>query len=285
MALYAVGDLQGCLQAFEALLERINFDKNSDHLWLTGDLVNRGPSSYETLCLVRDLSDSIDCVLGNHDISFLRICSGSGRPPADGSLDKLLKSRECGELYEWVRHLPLVHHDMQRKFLLVHAGLVPQWSIRDAIVLAGEVEDRLRGPDHVAFLDSLFCRGALQWREDLRGPERLCFIANTLTRIRFCDEDGRLALHENGPPGSQPAGYFPWFDLDSRREDGWRVLFGHWSALGLMVRKDVLGLDSGCVWGRQLTACRLSPLPVQTYSVQCCPPVPSRFGKTIAAAH
>ncbi len=269
MALYAVGDLQGCLRAFEALLERINFNKNADRLWLTGDLVNRGPNSYETLLLVRDLGDSADCVLGNHDLSFLRICSGKGSPPADGSLDSLLKSRKCGELCEWMRHLPLIHHDTQRKLLLVHAGLLPQWSIRDAIALAREVENRLRGSDHVAFLDSLFRRGASQWREDLRGFDRLSFIANALTRIRFCDEDGRLAERAKGPPGSQPAGFFPWFDLDSRREAGWRVLFGHWSALGLMVRKDVLGLDSGCVWGRQLTACRLFPAPEKIYSVQC----------------
>ena len=269
MALYAVGDLQGCLRAFEALLERINFNKNADRLWLTGDLVNRGSNSYETLLLIRDLGDSVNCVLGNHDISFLRIYSGKGTPPADGSLDSLLKSRECGELYEWMRHLPLIHRDTQRKLLLVHAGLLPQWSIRDAIALAREVEDRLRGPSHVAFLDSLFNQGASRWRDDLCASDRLRFIVNALTRIRFCDEDGHLALRESGSPGSQPAGYFPWFDLDNRREAGWRVLFGHWSALGLMVRKDVLGLDSGCVWGGQLTACRLSPTPEKIYSVQC----------------
>lgn len=261
MAVYAVGDIQGCYAELMALLEKVQFDESSDQLWLTGDLVNRGPESLRVLRFVRELNErrpqTAITVLGNHDLHLLAVAAGEGRQHRSDTLDEILAAPDRDELLDWLRHQPLLHHDERLNITLVHAGLPPQWSLAEAQKYAAEVEAALRSDNHQTFFSHMYGNHPDCWGESLAGWERLRFITNCFTRLRYCDENGKLDMQAKGAPGSQPAGYLPWFETDQRKTKHERIVFGHWSTLGLYQRDNVVSLDTGCLWGGELTAMRL----------------------------
>lgn len=257
MAVYAIGDLQGCLGPLERLLETIRFEPATDRLWFVGDLVNRGPDSLAVLRFVRALGERAVCVLGNHDLHLLAVAAGSTRLKPRDTLQPILSAPDRDELLAWLRHVPLLHHDASTNTVLVHAGLLPAWDVTLACQLASEVESRLRGEEGPALLRHMYGNEPNRWDPALRGWERLRLILNGMTRTRFCDASGQLDLHHKGAPGTQPAHLLPWYAVPGRRSSGSRVVFGHWSTLGAGRFQGVLALDSGCIWGGALTAVRL----------------------------
>ncbi len=261
MAVYAIGDIQGCFEEFQGLLSRIGFDRQRDQLWLTGDLVNRGPDSLAVLRFVRALGESVRCVLGNHDLHLLAIASGARSPRKQDTLDPVLAAADADELLDWLRHRPLLHHDEGVGWTMVHAGLPPQWDIATAAKCARQLEAQLQNPGYAALLQSLFGDQPDRWRSDLAGIDLLRFTTNCLTRLRYCHRDGRLALNCAGPPGTQPRGLLPWFEIPGRRSADTRLVFGHWSTLGPVAQQRLLALDGGCVWGGELVAARLDGDP------------------------
>jgi bis(5'-nucleosyl)-tetraphosphatase (symmetrical) len=249
---YAIGDVQGCYQELRALLAQLKFSPDSDRLWFVGDLVNRGPKSLEVLKFVRALGDNAVSVLGNHDLHLLAVAFGSRRKRKSDTLDEVLAAADRDALLEWLITRPLAHLDERGDFL-VHAGLVPQWTVGMALELAREVESALR-TDPRALFDNMYGDEPSRWSDTLSGMDRLRFAINVLTRLRVCTSDGQVDLKMKGKPPRGHATLQPWFDVEGRRSADTRIVFGHWSALGLVVRKDVVGLDSGCVWGGTLTA-------------------------------
>jgi bis(5'-nucleosyl)-tetraphosphatase (symmetrical) len=255
MATYAIGDVQGCFSELQALLAEIRFDRRKDRLWFVGDLVNRGPQSLEVLRFVKDLGDTATTVLGNHDLHLLTFAAGLAQPREDDTLQEVLAAPDRYALMEWLRRLPMIH--VEGEYVLVHAGLLPQWDIAEAAELAGEVERALRGPDHRGFLAGLYGGMPDRWDDTLRGVDRLRVIVNAMTRMRFCTPEGVMEFRSKGEAVNAPAGYLPWFDVPGRRSASHTVICGHWSALGLRLTPRLLALDSGCVWGGQLSAVRL----------------------------
>lgn len=268
MAIHAIGDVQGCHDELARLLDKLRFDPAVDRLWFTGDLVNRGPRSLEVLRLVKSLGEAAVVVLGNHDLHLLACALGGHRQPRDRGLRAVLDAADGGELLDWLRHRPLLHHHEALGTLLVHAGIAPAWSVAEALQCAGEAEQALRGGEHVAFLRGMYGNEPARWSASLEGMPRLRFIINCLTRMRYCSPDGRLDFADNGPPGSQAAGLVPWFEVPGRAAAATRIVFGHWSALELLHRPGLLGIDTGCVWGRTLTAARLDG-PLEFASIPC----------------
>jgi bis(5'-nucleosyl)-tetraphosphatase (symmetrical) len=260
MSTYAIGDVQGCFRELQDLLRKIHFNPSQDKLWFSGDLVNRGPESLATLRFVRDL-DAIT-VLGNHDLHLLAISEGIDKHGRKDTLDEILNADDSDELLHWLRHRPLLHHDPDTGYVMVHAGLPPQWDLRQACELAAEVEQVLASKHYGDLLDHMYGNTPDVWSDDLRGKDRYRFIINAFTRIRFCDRDGAMDFHQKGPPGSAPASLQPWFTLDSRKTRNNTILFGHWAAIYAGNISDfhkyrVYPLDTGCVWGDKLTAMRL----------------------------
>lgn len=261
MADYAIGDLQGNFVEFRHLLDRIDFQPRRDRLWLTGDLVNRGPGSLACLRLVRDLGDDALVVLGNHDFHLLCVAQGATPARAGDTLDEILQAPDRDELLEWVRSRPLmVRAGLDaaggKAFTLVHAGLLPQWTLAEAEELAREVEQTLRTMDLKQFCAALY-GDETHWEPGLSGMQRVRVIVNAMTRMRVCTPDGRMQLRFKGPPDEAPAGTLPWFDVPGRRSANGTLICGHWSALGLRLRPDLIAVDTGCLWGRSLTAVRL----------------------------
>jgi bis(5'-nucleosyl)-tetraphosphatase (symmetrical) len=251
MATYAVGDVQGCFDELRELLARTGFDGARDRLWFVGDLVNRGPASLEVLRFVRGLGERALVVLGNHDLHLLCVAHGHARRRKDDTLDEVLAAPDAAQLLDWLRARPLMH--AEGGYALVHAGLLPQWSVQRARALAREVEGALRAPRYREFLAHLYGGTPSAWADDLAGWDRLRVIVNAMTRLRYCSEAGVMELRAKGaeaPPGTRP-----WFEL--RVADEAFLVFGHWSALGLKVTPRLAALDSGCVWGGGLTALRL----------------------------
>lgn len=265
MPTYVIGDLQGCHSSLLALLERINAVDPDAALWFTGDLVNRGPQSLATLRLVRALGKRAQTVLGNHDLHLLAIAHGIRPNHHSDTLANILAAPDRDELLDWLRQQPLAH--FAEGHLLVHAGVLPQWNAPQTLALAHEVEAALRGPDWVDFLRGMYGNTPARWDDTLRGDERLRCVVNGLTRVRFCGADGSMDFHAKGELGSAPPGLLPWFELPQRQTEDVTVVFGHWSALGLMLRPNLIALDTGCVWGRQLTAVRLDDRAV--VQVEC----------------
>jgi bis(5'-nucleosyl)-tetraphosphatase (symmetrical) len=257
VARYAIGDIQGCCDELKTLLAQLRFSADRDELWFVGDLVNRGPQSLETLRFVRSLGAAATVVLGNHDLHLLALAYGSKRKARDGdTLDAVLSAPDRDQLLEWLLGRPLLVFDEPRGDLLVHAGLVSEWTPRFAAKLAREVEAVLRDDARTLF-DSMYGNKPDRWSEQLRGMDRLRFAINAFTRMRFCAKTGEMDLKAKGAPGDQPEHLLPWFDMPGRASANVRVVCGHWSTLGLKRRSDLLALDTGCVWGRQLTAVNL----------------------------
>ncbi len=257
MRLFAIGDIQGCATAFDMLLRKIAFRPSRDRLWLVGDLVNRGPDSLAVLRRVMGLGRSVTCVLGNHDLHLLATVAGRRElSPAD-TFDDVLEAPDLREIVDWLRHRPLLHYDTAAKRVLVHAGIPPVWSVTQARAAAREVETQLRSRQWRRALKDMYGGEPSKWSPQLHGAERARYTINALTRMRYCDRRGRLDLSYSGAPGTQPKGLIPWFDVRKRRAANVQIVFGHWAALGLLRRPDVLALDTGCVWGNHLTAVRL----------------------------
>jgi len=257
VATYAIGDLQGCYDELRTLLDRLQFDPQTDHLWLVGDLVNRGPQSLAVLRFIKDLGEQAVSVLGNHDLHLLAVAQGNRKHYQDGSLDDVLRAADRDELLDWLRHRPLLHHSRNKGFTLLHAGLPPQWDLQTAQSYAREVETVLQGEGFAELMREMYGNRPTCWSDELSGMERLRFIINCLTRLRYCNPDGTLGLKEKGPPGTQAPGLLPWFEVPGRASAGERIICGHWSALGFACRNNVWSLDTGCLWGGQLTAMRV----------------------------
>lgn len=254
---YAIGDIQGCAQELAELLARIGFSSERDELWFVGDLVNRGPRSLEALRAVRALGASATIVLGNHDLHLLAVAFGARPSGRSGdTIDDVLAAPDRDVLLQWLLACPLAHFDPMRGDLLIHAGLVPEWTVSQALALAREVETALRR-DPPAFFAQMYGDRPDRWSDELEGPERLRFIVNVLTRMRVCSADGRIDLKMKGPPAKARPGYRPWFEHEHRASREARIVFGHWSAMGYVNARGVLALDTGCVWGGSLTAQRL----------------------------
>ncbi len=251
MTRYAIGDVQGCDDELGALLERLRFSADRDRLWFVGDLVNRGPKSLATLRRVRALADNALVVLGNHDLHLLAVAHGSQRRRRSDTLEEVLAAPDRDALLEWLIRCPLAHHEAGD--LMVHAGVVPQWTVALTLTLAREIEAALcRDPR--ALFEHMYGNEPDRWSDTLAGTERLRFAINVLTRLRVCTADGRVDLGVKGAPPPPPSPLLPWFEVPGRSSRNARIIFGHWSALGLTLRPGLVGLDSGCVWGGALTA-------------------------------
>ena len=268
MSIYAVGDIQGCDTELVQLLEKISFDPVADRLWLVGDLVNRGPGSLAVLRLVKSLGDSAITVLGNHDLHLLAVAEGAAELHRSDTLDEILAAPDRDELLTWLRNQHLLY--VADNFVLVHAGLLPNWTVKQAARLAGEVEAALRGKDYAAFLAHMYGNQPNAWDDKLTGYKRLRVITNALTRMRICTDSGEMEFKFKGEVERIPAGYMPWFDVPKRKSSSTTAIFGHWSALGLLVKDNVIALDTGCLWGGPLTAVRLEDR--QLFEVPCANP-------------
>lgn len=255
MDLFAIGDLQGCAAQLELLLEQIESASPGAQLVFVGDLVNRGPASLHTLRRLAGLGDRVRTVLGNHDLHLLAAAHGVRTPSRSDTLDDILGAPDRDVLLDWLRRQPLAL--MADGHLVVHAGVLPQWTAAQALALSAELEAKLQGDDWPAFLRTMYGNEPARWDDALTGEDRLRCIVNALTRLRFCTTDGTMEFATKEGPGQPPSGFIPWFDVPGRRTADVPVVFGHWSTLGLVQRPNLIGLDSGCVWGGKLSAMRL----------------------------
>jgi len=268
MAVYAIGDIQGCYDELQSLLELIHFNPQHDQLWFAGDLVNRGPMSLETLRFIKDLGNRAVCVLGNHDLHLIATACGHPLDNDDHTLDAILCAPDRDELIDWLRQQPLLHHDDALGYTMIHAGLPPQWDLALAQKCAHEVETMLRGDSISDFIEHMYGNKPRHWSDELSGWKRLRFTVNCLTRLRFCDDQGHLKLKYKGPPGSQPSQYHPWFELPERKSRDLNIVFGHWSTLGKRSDPGIFPLDTACLWGGELTALRIDTAP-QWFRLPC----------------
>jgi len=266
---YLIGDLQGCCDAFGRLLAEIGFSPSRDHLWVLGDVVNRGPCSLATLRALHDLGDAADGLLGNHDLHLLAVDAGVRAPKRGDTLDDVLAAPDRQSLVDWLRHRRMAAVD--DGWLLVHAGVVPQWDVAQTLALAAEVEALLQSDALVDFLPRMYGDQPVRWDEALTGAPRWRFIINALTRMRFVAADGALDLTVKEGADAAPAGFTPWFEAPQRRTAGTPIAFGHWASLGLVNRPDLIALDTGCVWGRQLSAMRIDGGRRDLTQVDCAP--------------
>lgn len=270
MPTYAIGDLQGCAASFDALLDHIGFDPARDRVWLVGDLVNRGPDSLGVLRRVIGLGDAAVSVLGNHDLHLLAVSAARRHAGRGDTIDDVLAAPDARELLDWLRRLPLAHRatidGTHGPFdaMMVHAGVLPTWTADDTVAHAAELSAALSADDWAETLEGLFGNEPDRWDDALEGRDRLRVIVNALTRLRFCSADGRIDFAAKDAPASAgtvfpppPPGFTAWFDVPSRKSRDTLIAFGHWSTLGVLIRDDVVALDSGCVWGGALTAVRL----------------------------
>jgi bis(5'-nucleosyl)-tetraphosphatase (symmetrical) len=265
MTTYAIGDLQGCHQRLMALLERIQAASSDAQLIFVGDLINRGPQSLATLRQVRALGERAKVVLGNHDLHLLAVAHGIRRPHRSDTLDDILNAPDRDELLDWLRQQPLAYFDDGH--LMVHAGVLPQWTAEQTLSYAQEVESILRGPGWIEFLHEMYGNSPDRWDDTLEGVDRLRCIVNGLTRMRYCKIDGTMEFVASGGTDAVLSGFMPWFEVPGRKTEGITVVFGHWSTLGLTLRPNLIGLDTGCVWGGKLTAVRLADREI--FQVDC----------------
>jgi len=272
MAVYAIGDVQGCYDQLRQLLDKIEFDQEKDKLWFAGDLVNRGPDSLKVLRFVKGLGNRARCVLGNHDLHLLAMSESIDKhKDPNHTLDQVLNAPDRDEILHWLRHRPLMHHSKKRNISMVHAGLPPQWDIPTAMSCAKELESVLQGDSYREYLQHMYGNLPDRWDPTLEGMDRLRFITNSFTRLRYCTPDGSISLKESCAPGNQGQTLIPWYKTPGRASMGEPILFGHWSTLGFGLHSHAWSLDSGCLWGGTLTALRIrkrkEPIPFQ----QDCP--------------
>jgi len=275
MATYAIGDIQGCYDELQQLLQKIRFDPARDTLWFCGDLVNRGGQSLQVLRLVHSFGECAVTVLGNHDLSLLAVAERdeADQGKVNAELREVLFAPDRDKLLDWLRARPLLHTDHDLNFMLVHAGLAPRWTIEGAERAAREVEQRLRS-DSRRLLKAMFGNKPDLWSPRLQGIERLRASINVLTRMRYCDARGRIAYNEKGPPGTQKAGLYPWFEVPGQKPRDIRIVCGHWSTLGRFQGMGVYAIDGGCVWGGELIALRLDSEEPEFFAIKSKRPTP-----------
>ena len=273
MANYFIGDIQGCDAAFARLLEQIDFSASRDTLYLLGDLVNRGPDSAGVLRRAMQLGDSVRALLGNHDLHLLAAAHGARHPSRRDTLGSILDAADRDAMLEWVRQQPLARSFAQNgeQMLMIHAGVLPQWTLEETLGYAGEVQQMLRSPDLPEFLKQMYGNLPDRWSKDLHGADRLRVIINALTRLRFCSPDGVMDFESTESAATPPEGLMPWFDVPGRKTADKLVAFGHWSTLGLVNRPNLLALDTGCIWGGCLSAMRIGSTLAdrELFDVQC----------------
>lgn len=264
MATYAIGDVQGCFDELQALLKKIQFNPSRDQLWFAGDLINRGPKSLEVLRFIRDLGPSHRIVLGNHDLHLLAAWVHGESISSKDTLQPILEANDGEELCQWLRHRPILVEAPELGFMMVHAGVLPQWNMTQVRNYAREIEQTLQSNQYINFLTHMYSNDDNIWQENLTGLSRLRTLVNVFTRIRYCDKNGVMALTEKGELGSQSEGLYPWFSYPERKTYNQKIVFGHWAALEgkIMGEHNVFSLDTGCVWGQSLRALRLDDLKI-----------------------
>jgi bis(5'-nucleosyl)-tetraphosphatase (symmetrical) len=265
MATYAIGDLQGCFRSLQELMGKIGFRESADRLWFVGDLVNRGPQSLEILRFVKSLGERAVSVLGNHDLHLLMVAEGRARQHRKDTFSEILLASDRDDLLDWLRGLPLMH--VEADYAMEHAGLLPSWSIDKARELARETEQALRGPAWHGLMEQMYGNRPDHWEDTLTGYDRLRVVINAMTRLRICTPEGRMDFSHKGSLSDIPAGYVPWFAAPGRKSANATIVCGHWSAIGLVAQKNLLALDSGCLWGGRLSAVRLEDRRI--YQVSC----------------
>ncbi|MGH8857387.1 MAG: symmetrical bis(5'-nucleosyl)-tetraphosphatase [Polaromonas sp.] len=270
MSLYLIGDVQGCDGPLQRLLDEIDFSPSRDTLYLLGDLVNRGPDSSAVMRRLMGYGPAAHYLLGNHDLHLLAVAHGVRRVHRHDTLDGILNASDRPALLDWLcqQRLAILENYAGQEILMVHAGVLPAWSATKTIALAAEVETVLRGPELPDFLHQMYGNEPAQWSDALTGAARLRVIVNALTRLRFCTPEGVMEFRTSGAPDAAPAGYLPWFEVPKRQTADVTVAFGHWSALGWLERPDLISLDTGCVWGGCLSACKLGATPAQRELIQ-----------------
>ena len=269
MSIYAIGDIQGCYKPLLNLLTKIQFNANQDQLWFVGDLVNRGPQNLQTLRFIKGLGDSAISILGNHDLHLLAIAYGHRQIHNNrDTFHDVITAPDFEDIIDWLRRRPVMHHDQENGFTMVHAGLPPQWNLARTQQCANEIQQVLRGEMIDNFLANMYGNEPALWSETLQGWDRLRCITNSFTRIRYCDADGQQDFKNNREVGTQPEHLMPWFDIPDRKNSNLKIIFGHWASLGHHLQKNIYALDSGCVWGGKLTAMRLGNRP-EYYQVDC----------------
>lgn len=259
MAVYAIGDIQGCYDELQLLLDKIQYSPSDDQLWFTGDLVNRGPKSLKTLRFISQLPN-VHVSLGNHDLHLIAVAFGTQTAKKKDTISKILKADDSDELIHWLRQRKIMHRDKSLGYCMVHAGIHPKWKVRHAQEYAHEIESVLQGDDKQLrhFLKHMYGNKPNQWNDDLEGVERLRFITNVFTRMRYCSRNGKLNFSQKNNPGQTVGSrYVPWFDIINRPSIKHKIIIGHWSTLGLVHRKNIYAIDTGCLWGGQLTALRI----------------------------
>lgn len=265
MNTYAIGDLQGCHPSLLQLLEKIHAASSNPRIVFVGDLINRGPRSLSTLREIYALKDVVKVLLGNHDLHLLAVANGIRQIHRSDTVQEILEAPDREQLLEWLRCQPLALFEAGH--LLVHAGVLPQWTLEQTLALAQEVETVLRGPNWLDFLKHMYGNVPDRWSDDLQGYDRLRCIVNALTRIRFCSADGTMEFTSKEGSAAPESGYMPWFDVPGRKTVDTPIVFGHWSTLGLLQSPNLLGIDTGCVWGGKLTAVRLEDHAI--FQVDC----------------
>lgn len=265
--IYLMGDLQGCCKPLERMLQTIDFSPSRDHLFVLGDLVNRGPDSLGVLRRLRGLDNAATCLLGNHDLHLLAVAHGVRKVHRSDTLAPILEAADREDWLDWLRQQRLAVHE--HGWLMVHAGVVPQWDAAQTVALAGEVETMLRSPEVGEFLTAMYGNEPARWDGRLKGVDRWRCVVNSLTRLRFCAADGTMEFATKEGAGGAPEGYMPWFEVPGRRTQGTPVAFGHWSTLGLINRDDLLALDTGCLWGGHLTAVRVDGATRELIQIPC----------------
>ena len=268
MAIYAIGDLQGCYDSLLRLLKKIEFNRDKDTLWFAGDLVNRGSDSLSTIRYVKALGDSAVTVLGNHDLHLLAIAA-KHKKTKDAGLKDILKAHDADDLLDWLRRPPLMHPAAALNYSMAHAGIYPLWSIKKAKKYAAELETVLRSDDYLEFIYHMYGNLPEEWNNKLSGWKRLRFICNSFTRMRYCEKDGTLNFKSHGAPGTHHKNTIPWFEVADRKATKDKIVFGHWSTLGEVNHKNIYPLDTGCVWGGRLTALRIDKKKPEYISIKC----------------
>lgn len=269
MTTYAIGDIQGCYRELRALTDKINFDPALDQLWFVGDLVNRGPGSLETLRFIRSLQHSAVTVLGNHDLHLLAVSEGLRKPKKKDTLNPILEAPDAADLLNWLRHRPIMHYDAERNTAMAHAGIYPAWTLAEARNHARELELVLQSPAYHDFLIEMYGNSPDVWSDDLKGNDRLRFITNSFTRMRFVSDAGKLDLIHKSGLDHIPRAMTPWFRAANRRNQQTRIVFGHWAALGFHQENNVIALDTGCVWGGQMSAINLDGPEINPVQTDC----------------
>ena len=269
MAVYAIGDIQGCYREFRKLLKKIDFQPRRDRLMLVGDLVNRGPDSIGVMRYVLDHQEQIEIVLGNHELHMLVAYEELGEPRLADTFTDVLNAPDCNDIMQWLRLQPLATYNSEMNILMVHAGVYPSWSLEDCLLRAAEASEKLTGKNYRKFLAKMYGNKPNSWSNELSGKKRWRFIVNSFTRMRYLYEDGKLDFSCVLQPGKQPVGLFPWFNFPGRISLATRVVFGHWSSLGLYQDNHVIALDTGCCWGRKLTAIRVDKPELEIIQTKC----------------